>query len=75
MLQYFGHPMGRANSLEYSEAGRDWGQEEKGMTEDEMLRQYHQCNGHAFEQTPEIVEDRGIWKATVHGVTKSWTQL
>ena len=45
------------------------------MTEDEMLRQYHQCNGHAFEQTPEIVEDRGIWKATVHGVTKSWTQL
>ena len=36
-LQYFGHLMQRADSLEkYSDAGRDWGQEEKGTTEDEM---------------------------------------
>ena len=36
-LQYFGHLMQRVDSLEkVSDAGRDWGQEEKGMTEDEM---------------------------------------
>ena len=31
-------------------AGKDWRQEEKGMTEDEMVRQHHQLNGHEFEQ-------------------------
>ena len=35
-LQYFGHLMRRADSLEKTDAGRDWGQEEKGTTEDEM---------------------------------------
>ena len=36
-LQYFGHLMRRVDSLEkISDAGRDWGQEEKGTTEDEM---------------------------------------
>ena len=33
-----------------SDAGRDWGQEEKGMTEDEMVRWDHQLNGYDFEQ-------------------------
>ena len=31
------------------DAGRDWGQEEKGMTEDEMVGWHHQLNGHEFE--------------------------
>src|SRR5574339_113409 len=35
-LQYFGHLMRRVGSLEKTDAGRDWGQEEKGTTEDEM---------------------------------------
>ena len=35
-LQYFGHLMQRVDSLEKTDPGRDWGQEEKGMTEDEM---------------------------------------
>ena len=35
-LQYCGHFMRRADSLEKTDAGRDWGQEEKGTTEDEM---------------------------------------
>ena len=35
-LQYFGHLMQRVDSLENTVAGRDWGQEEKGMTEGEM---------------------------------------
>ena len=41
-LQYFGHLMRRVDSLEKnSDAGRDWGQEEKGMTEDEMAGWHH----------------------------------
>ena len=36
-LQYFGYLMPRADSLEKTDAGRDWGQEEKGTTEDEMV--------------------------------------
>ena len=35
-LQYFGHFMRRVDSLEKTDAGRDWGHEEKGTTEDEM---------------------------------------
>ena len=35
-LQYFGHLMRRVDSLKKTDAGRDWGQEEKGTTEDEM---------------------------------------
>ena len=41
-LQYFGHLMRRVDSLEKdSDAGRDWGQEEKGTTEDEMAGWHH----------------------------------
>ena len=40
-LQYFGHLMRRVDSLEDSDAGRDWVQEEKGMTEDEMAGWHH----------------------------------
>ena len=41
-LQYFGHLMGRVDSLEKdADAGRDWGQEENGPTEDEMAGSHH----------------------------------
>ena len=40
-LQYFGHLMRRVDSLEKTDAGRDWGQEEKGTTEDEMAGRHH----------------------------------
>ena len=41
-LQYFGHLMRRVDSLDQdSDAGRDWGQEEKGMTENEMAGWHH----------------------------------
>ena len=40
-LQYFGHLMHRFASLEKTDAGRDWGQEEKGTTEDEMAGWRH----------------------------------
>ena len=48
-LQYFGHLMGRVDSLEKTAAGRDCGQEEKGMTEDEMAGWHHRLNGHESE--------------------------
>ena len=40
-LQHFGHLMRRVDSLVKTDARRDWGQEEKGMTEDEMAGWYH----------------------------------
>ena len=40
-LQYFGHLMQRVDSLEKTDAWRDWGQEEKGTTEDEMAGWHH----------------------------------
>ena len=47
-LQYFGHLMQKVDSLEKTHAGRDWGQEEREMTEDEMAGWHHQLNGHEF---------------------------
>ena len=34
------------------DAGKDWGQKEKGMTEDEVVGWHHQLNGNEFEETP-----------------------
>ena len=41
------------------DAGKDWGQEEKGVTDDEMVRWHYQLNGHEFEQTPGDREEQG----------------
>ena len=46
---YFGHLMQRVDSLEKTDAGRDWGQEEKGMTEDEMAGWHHGHDGRESE--------------------------
>ena len=40
-------------------AGRDWGQEEKGMTEDETVGWHHRLDGHEFEQTPGVGDGQG----------------
>ena len=51
-LQYFGHLMQRANSSgKDPDAGKGWGQEERGTTEDEMVGWHHRLSGHEFEQT------------------------
>ena len=63
------------------DAGNDWGQEDKGMTEDEIVGWYHWLDGHEFEQALGVVMNTGAWCAAVHGVTKSqtrpsdWTEL
>ena len=49
-LQYFGHLTRRVDSLEKdSDAGEDWGQEEKGTTEDEMAGWHHGLDGRESE--------------------------
>ena len=54
-----------------NDAGEDWRQEGKGMTEDEMVGWHHQLNGHEFEQALGDGEGREGWGAAVHGVTKN----
>ena len=48
-LQYFGHLMGGVDSVEKTDDRRDWGQEEKGTTEDVMTGWHHQLDGPEFE--------------------------
>ena len=53
-LQYFGHLTG-----EDPDAGKDRSQEEKGMTEDEMVGWHHCLNGHEFEHAPGVSAGQG----------------
>ena len=57
-LQYFGHLI-RTDSLEKTDAGKGWGQEEKGMTEDETVRWHHWLNEHEFDQAPGVGDGQG----------------
>ena len=59
-----------------SDAGKNWRQEEKGMTEDETVEWSHWLDGHEFEQAlGGQVMDREAWHAAVHVVRKRWTWL
>ena len=62
-LQYFGHLMRWADSFEKTlgrkDAGRDWGQEEKGTTEDEMVGWHHRLDGHGSVWTPGVGDGQG----------------
>ena len=57
------------------DTGKDWRQEEKGATEDEMVGWHHQLNGREFEPAPGVGDGQEAWRAVVHGVAKSRTQL
>ena len=59
----------------YPDGGKDQGQEDKGVTEDEMVGWHHQLNGHEFKQTPGDSEGQETRHAAVHGVTQSQTWL
>ena len=57
------------------DARKDWGQEKKGMPEDEMVGCIINSMNMSLSKLREIVKDGGPWHAAVHGVTKSWTWL
>ena len=80
-LQYFGHLMWRSWLIgKYPGAGKDWRQQLKGTTEDEMVGLHYWLVGHEFKLQVFMV-DREAWHATVYGVTKNgirlrdWTEL
>ena len=53
-------------------AGKDWGQEEKGATEDEMVGWHHQLNGHEFEQAPGVGKGQGSLACCSPWGLKEW---
>ena len=61
------------------DAGKDWRQEEKGVTEDEMVGLLNQLKDNSKDMSLsklwEIVKDRQAWCAAVHEITKSQAQL
>ena len=65
------------------DAGRDWGQEEKGMTKDEMAVWHHRLDGHEFEWTPGVGDGQGglaccdSWGHKESDTTErlNWTEL
>ena len=65
------------------DTGKDWGQEEKGMTEDEVVGWHHQLNGHEFEWTPGVGDGQGglaccdSWGRKESDTTErlNWTEL
>ena len=82
-LQYIGHLMRRVDSLEKTDARRDWGQEEKGMTADEMAGWHHRLDGHEVEWTPGVGNGQGglvcchSWGRKESDTTEwlNWTEL
>ena len=75
-LQYFGHLMQRADSLEKTlMLGETEGRRRKGQQRTQWLDSVTDSTDVIFSKLQETVQDRGAWWPAVHEVAKSWTQL
>ena len=65
--------MRRVNSLEKTDAGRDWGLEEKGTTEMRWLDGFTDSMDVSLSELRKMVMNREAWRSAIHGVAKSRT--
>ena len=72
-LQYFGHRVQGANSLEKTDAGKDWMQKESGQPRMRWLDCTTDSMGMSMSKLQEMVKDTEAWCAAVHGFSKSQT--